>query len=153
MRALDMDASPHLPAPEARFSAIHGLMPALLGLLLGNALQLQQTTLLSGSGYLLGLLLGLLLLGLSLRTRWPAWRWSLLGAAFVVLAFASTGWRAQVFGWILKAPAWRASNSACRRGWSWAGMPVFMPVAKVPANPRVNCSAAPYRCRRENDGK
>lgn len=104
MRALDIDASPHLPASEARFSAIHGLIPALLGWLLGNALQLQQTTLMPAGDYLLGLLLGLLLLGMSLRTRWPAWRWSLLGAAFVVLAFASTGWRAQVFGSQALAP-------------------------------------------------
>ena len=100
-----MDASPHLPASEARFTAIHGLMPSLLGLLLGSALQLQQAALLPAGDYLLGILLGLLLLGLSLRARWPAWRWSLLGAAFVVLAFASTGWRAQAFGSRALAPA------------------------------------------------
>jgi competence protein ComEC len=93
-----MDAGPHLPTSETQSSAAHGLTPALLGGLLGNALQLQQTTLLPAGDYLLGLLLGLLLLGLSLRARRPAWRWGLLGAAFVVLAFASTGWRAQVFG-------------------------------------------------------
>lgn len=100
-----MDAGPHLPMSETRFSAAHGLTPALLGGLLGNALQLQQATLLPAGDYLLGLLLGLLLLGLGLRARWPAWRWGVLGAAFVVLAFASTGWRAQVFGSQALAPA------------------------------------------------
>ncbi|MDI1245380.1 MAG: ComEC/Rec2 family competence protein, partial [Rhodoferax sp.] len=98
MRAHDTGARPHLPTPRARFYLGHSLIPALLGLLLGNALQLQQASLLSADHYLLGGLGGLLLLGLSLRARWAAWRWGLLGLAFVVLAFSSTGWRAQLFG-------------------------------------------------------
>jgi competence protein ComEC len=105
MRAHDTGASPHLPTPETRFSASRGLTPALLGLLLGSALQLQQAALLPADDYLLGFVAGLLLLGLGLRARWPAWRRGLLGAAFVALAFASTGWRAQVFGSQALSPA------------------------------------------------
>lgn len=98
MRAPDIHAGPYLPALGSLFSVTRGLIPALLGVLLGNALQLQQTVLMPVSDCLIGVLLGLLLLALSLRARWPALRWGLLGAAFAVLAFASTGWRAQAFG-------------------------------------------------------
>lgn len=98
MRAYDTSASPHLPASGNRFVTSQGLIPALLGLLLGNALQLQQAVLLPTDDYLLGLLLGGLLLTVSLWLRWPAWRWGLIGLAFAVLAFSSTGWRAQLFG-------------------------------------------------------
>ncbi len=105
MRAPDLEASPHLTVPERRLSAADGLIPALLGLLLGNALQLQQATLMAVEHYLAGLVFGLLLLGLSLRLRRRAWRSTLLGAALMVLAFASTGWRAQAFGSQALAPA------------------------------------------------
>ena len=105
MRALDTGDRPSLPASGTRFAAAQGLIPALLGLLLGNALQLQQVALFPADDYLLGLLLGGLLLGLSLRLRRPGWRWSLLGVAFVVLAFASTGWRAQLFASQALSPA------------------------------------------------
>ncbi|MCF8160473.1 MAG: DNA internalization-related competence protein ComEC/Rec2 [Polaromonas sp.] len=104
MRAPETDASPHLPATKTRFPPSRGLVPALLGGLLGNALQLQQAALLPADDYLLGLLTGLLLLGLSLRVPRPAWRRGLIGAAFVVLAFSSTGWRAQMFGGRALAP-------------------------------------------------
>ena len=97
MRALDTDASPHLPASATRLPASLGLIPALLGGLLGNVWQLQQARLLPAEAYLLGMLAGLLLLGVSLRVRWPVWRRGLLGVAFAVLAFSSTGWRAQAF--------------------------------------------------------
>jgi competence protein ComEC len=105
MRAVDIAASPHRPASEARFVATHGLIPALLGGLLGNALQLQQASLLPADHYLLGLLAGLLLLGLSLRVRGSVWRRVLLGTVFAVLAFSSTGWRAQVVASQALAPA------------------------------------------------
>ncbi|HSO45127.1 MAG TPA: DNA internalization-related competence protein ComEC/Rec2, partial [Rhodoferax sp.] len=76
------------------------MTPALLGVLLGNALQLQQAELMPAGDYLLAIGLGLLMLTLSLRlrARWPMLRWGLMGAAFTVLAFATTGWRAQAFG-------------------------------------------------------
>jgi competence protein ComEC len=98
MRAHDTGASPHLPASGNRFVTSQGLIPALLGLLLGNALQLQQAVLWPTDDYLLGLLLGALLLTVSRWLRWPASRWGLIGVAFAVLAFSSTGWRAQLFG-------------------------------------------------------
>jgi competence protein ComEC len=98
MRAHDTGASPHLPASGNRFVTSQGLIPALLGLLLGNALQLQQAVLWPTDDYLLGLLLGALLLEVSRWLRWPASRWGLIGVAFAVLAFSSTGWRAQLFG-------------------------------------------------------
>ncbi len=93
--AINADAHPATTGPG--FALAHGLMPALLGVLLGNALQLQQAALMPASDYLLGVLSGLLMLALSLRVPWPALRWWLLGAAFGMLAFASTGWRAQVY--------------------------------------------------------
>ncbi len=105
MRAHDTGASPHLPTPGTPLAVSSGLVPALLGLLLGSALQLQQAALLSTNHYLLGVLLGLLLLGLSLRAHRSAWRWGLIGVAFVVLAFSSTGWRAQLFGSQALSPA------------------------------------------------
>lgn len=105
MQALDTGASLPQPVSGTRFSASQASVPALLGLLLGNALQLQQVALLPVDHYLLGLLLGSLLLVLSLRLHWPAWRWGLLGAAFAALAFCSTGWRAQVFGGQVLSPA------------------------------------------------
>ncbi|OGB58984.1 MAG: DNA internalization-related competence protein ComEC/Rec2 [Burkholderiales bacterium RIFOXYC12_FULL_60_6] len=91
-------ASPH-------FAATTSLMPVLLGVLLGNALQLQQAALMSANAYLLGCVLGLLLLGLSLRRRWSAVSWGLIGVACAVLAFASTGWRAQYFAGQALSPA------------------------------------------------
>jgi len=112
MRAADLEASPHFSAPDLQLSAASGLIPALLGLLLGNALQLQQAALWSSGDYLIGLVVGLLLLGLSLRVRSTPWRKAFLGVAFVVLAFASTGWRAQVFGSQALAPAFEGRDIA-----------------------------------------
>ncbi len=105
MRVADLETSPHSSTPDFQLLAVSGLFPALLGLLLGNALQLQQAALWSSGDYLLGIALGLLLLGLSLLVRPAPWRTALLGAACVVLAFASTGWRAQVFGSQVLVPA------------------------------------------------
>ena len=98
MRAPDMHAGPFLPTTGSPFGVARGLIPALLGVLLGNALQLQQATLMPARDNLIGVVLGLLVLALSLRTPWPALRWGLLMAAFAALAFATTGWRAQAFG-------------------------------------------------------
>jgi len=105
MRALDTPTGSYPPELSSRFSPIRGLVPALLGVLLGNALQLQQAELMSADDCLLGMGLGLLLLAFGLRARWPVLRWGLVGAAFTVLAFASTGWRAQAFGSQTLAPA------------------------------------------------
>ncbi|MDD2919431.1 DNA internalization-related competence protein ComEC/Rec2 [Rhodoferax sp.] len=98
MRALDIYAGPHPSTAVSRFAATRGLTPALLGVLLGSALQLQQAVLMPAGDDLLGIGLGLLLLVFGLRVGWPALRWVLLGAAFTALAFATTGWRAQAFG-------------------------------------------------------
>ncbi|WP_296493578.1 DNA internalization-related competence protein ComEC/Rec2 [Rhodoferax sp.] len=93
-----MQAGPFLHPTGSLFGVARGLIPALLGILLGNALQLQQSVLMSATDNLVGVLLGLLALVLSLRAPWPALRWGLLMGAFAALAFASTGWRAQAFG-------------------------------------------------------
>jgi len=98
MRAPDSHTGPYPDDMGPRFAAIRSLVPALLGLLLGNALQLQQTALMSADDCLLGLALGLLCVLVSLRVPWPALRWVLMCVAFAVIAFASTGWRAQAFG-------------------------------------------------------
>ena len=105
MRPPDIYAGPPLHSTESLFGVTRGLIPALLGVLLGNALQLQQAVLMSATGNLIGVALGLLALILSLRAPWPALRWGLLMAAFAALAFASTGWRAQAFGSHALAPA------------------------------------------------
>ncbi len=76
----DTEDSPHLSEPQSWSGASHGLATALLACLLGTALQLQQSSLLSANDYLLGLLAGLLLLGLSLWARGPLWRRCWLGA-------------------------------------------------------------------------
>ncbi|HEX5698561.1 MAG TPA: DNA internalization-related competence protein ComEC/Rec2, partial [Rhodoferax sp.] len=93
-----MHAGPFLSTTGSPFGVARGLIPALLGILLGNALQLQQAVLMPARDNLIGVVLGLLVLALSLRTPWPALRWGLLMAAFAALAFATTGWRAQAFG-------------------------------------------------------
>ena len=98
MRAPDIHAGPYPSEVASPLCPIRGLVPALLGVLLGNALQLQQAVLLRADDYLLGIALALSILALGLRAQWPALRWGLLGAAFTVLAFATTGWRAQAFG-------------------------------------------------------
>lgn len=112
MRALDIHTDPHLPEADSRVSHIRGLVPALLGVLFGNALQLQQAALMQADDYLLGIGLGLSLLVLCLRARWPVLRWGLMGAAFTVLAFASTGWRAQAYGSQALAPALEGRDMA-----------------------------------------
>ena len=105
MRAPNIHARPHSAEARARFSPTRGMVPALLGVLFGNALQLQQAVLMSADDCLLGMGLGLLFLAFALRARWPGLRWGLMAAAFAILAFASTAWRAQAFGGQALAPA------------------------------------------------
>ncbi len=83
---------------------LHDLTPALLGLLMGTALQLQQAALWPTKSYMLLVLPAILSCGLEAlikrANRWPVPHLVTAGVyllAAALLAFGMTGWRASSF--------------------------------------------------------
>ncbi len=97
----------HGPSQHTTAQRLPGLTSALLGLLLGSALQLQQTALWPSGVYMLFVLLALMgyglvaiyLKGLGLAAALAT------GLAFALLALGFTGWRATLFIDSALAPA------------------------------------------------
>ncbi len=99
-----MPSAAHVP-PIPSTSPVHGwLFAAMVGVVLGCAMQLQQPRLFQAHTYLAMALAGPLLLGVSLLWRrsrglpsvngWGLW---VVGCAIAVSAFGLCGWRATVF--------------------------------------------------------
>jgi competence protein ComEC len=86
---------------------LHGLTPALLGVLAGSALQLLQPELWLPQTYVLFVLLALLMYGVIATYLRASWRTTTLASclALALLAFGMTGLRASVFTHSALAPA------------------------------------------------
>ncbi|MDB5914219.1 MAG: internalization-related competence protein ComEC/Rec2, partial [Ramlibacter sp.] len=106
------------PAPAGSGAT---LSPALLGVVLGAAAQLQQPRLSPESLYVAGSALAALLLALCILRRGCRMRWLAMLLAVALLSGSVTGWRASAFARSGLDPALEGRNLAVT-GWI-AAMP------------------------------